>query len=272
MMIEPTLVLELAVLGLLTGYLAGLLGIGGGMLMGPFITLIMSARGLPPGLAVKVAIATSMSTIAFTSVSSLLAHHRRGAVRWDLVKGLAPGLVLGGALGSWQIFALLKGSTLAFIFALFITLSATQMLRNRKPQASRQMPGLGGQIAAGGVIGLLSSLVGAGGGFVSVPFMVAHNVAMVQALGTSAALGFPIALTTATGYALSGQGVAGLPPGSLGYIWLPALAVIASCSVWSAPQGAKMAHRLPVQQLKRIFAGILYLLAAYMLWQGLRAW
>lgn len=269
MELHPTLIVELAALGLATGYLAGLLGIGGGMLMGPFITLILSARGIPADLAVKMAIATSMSTIVFTSASSLLAHHRRGAVRWDIVKGLAPGIVIGGMLGSMQLFALLKGTTLAFIFAGFISLSATQMLRNKKPQASRRMPGLAGQIGAGSLIGFASSLVGAGGGFISVPFMVSHNVAMVQALGTSAALGFPIAFTTAIGYAISGQGVAGLPVGALGYIWLPALAIIASCSVLTAPQGAKIAHQLPVAQLKRIFAVLLYSLAAYMLWKGL---
>jgi uncharacterized membrane protein YfcA len=266
---EFQLVIELLTLGLITGFLAGLLGIGGGMLMGPFITLILSARGLPPDLAVKVAIATSMTTIVFTSLSSLYAHHRRGAVRWDIVKGLAPGLVLGGVLGSMQLFAILKGSTLALIFAAFIGLSATQMLRNKQPNPKRNMPGFAGKVAVGGMIGLASSLVGAGGGFLSVPFMVAHHVVMVQALGTSAALGFPIALSTALGYAIAGQDVAGLPPGTLGYIWLPALGLIASASVLTAPQGAKLAHKLPMLQLKRIFACILYLLAAYMLWKGL---
>jgi uncharacterized membrane protein YfcA len=268
-MIEPQLIVELAALGLATGFMAGLLGIGGGMLIGPFVTLIMSSRGVPADLAVKMAIATSMATIIFTSVSSVRAHHKRGAVRWDIVKGLAPGIVLGGALGSIGIFALLKGTTLALIFAAFIGFSATQMYLDRKPKPGREMPGLRGQIAAGGVIGLISGLVGAGGGFVSVPFMVAHNIAIINAVATSAALGFPIALANATGYAISGQGVAGLPAWSLGYIWLPALAVIASCSVLTAPWGAKMAHRLPVAQLKRVFASVLYVLAAYMLWKGL---
>jgi uncharacterized membrane protein YfcA len=268
-MIEPQLIVELAALGLATGFMAGLLGIGGGMLIGPFVTLIMSSRGVPADLAVKMAIATSMATIIFTSVSSVRAHHKRGAVRWDIVKGLAPGIVLGGALGSIGIFALLKGTTLALIFAAFIGFSATQMYLDKKPKPGREMPGLRGQIAAGGVIGLISGLVGAGGGFVSVPFMVAHNIAIINAVATSAALGFPIALANATGYAISGQGVAGLPAWSLGYIWLPALAVIASCSVLTAPWGAKMAHRLPVAQLKRVFASVLYVLAAYMLWKGL---
>jgi uncharacterized membrane protein YfcA len=120
------------------------------------------------------------------------------------------------------------------------------------------------------VIGLISGLVGAGGGFISVPFMMAHNVLIINAVATSAALGFPIAVANAVGYAVSGQGVAGLPDWSLGYIWLPALAVIASCSVFTAPLGAKQAHSMPVAKLKRVFAGVLYVLAAYMLWKGLR--
>ena len=270
MTLEPLLIIELAVLGLATGYAAGLLGIGGGMLIGPFVTLIMSARGAPADLAVKMAIATSMATIIFTSISSVRAHHQRGAVRWPIVKGLAPGIVLGGAIASVGVFSVLKGTTLALLFALFVGFSATQMFLDKKPKPSREMPGTGGQIAAGSVIGFLSGLVGAGGGFISVPFMVAHNISILNAVATSAALGFPIALANTVGYVVSGASVQGLPEWSLGYVWLPALAVIASCSVMTAPLGAKMAHRLPVAKLKRIFALVLYCLAAYMAYKGLR--
>jgi len=144
------------------------------------------------------------------------------------------------------------------------------MLLNKKPKPNREMPGTWGQVAAGSVIGFLSGLVGAGGGFISVPFMLAHNVAIINAVATSAALGFPIALANAVGYAISGAAVPSLPAWSLGYIWLPALAVIASCSVLTAPLGAQMAHKLPVDKLKRVFALILYSLAAYMALKGLR--
>ena len=267
---DPLLIIELATLGLCTGYMAGLLGVGGGMLISPFLTFILSARGLPADLAVKVAIATSMATIMFTSLSSVRAHHQHGAVRWDLVKSFAPGIVLGGMLASAGVFAVLKGSALAIFFALFVGFSATQMFLDKKPRPSRQLPGHAGRFGAGAVIGFLSGLVGAGGGFVSVPFMVAHNVAVLNAVATSAALGFPIAVANTTGYVVSGSGVANLPAGSLGYVWLPALAVIASCSVFTAPLGAGMAHRLPVAQLKRVFALVLYVLAAYMLYKGLR--
>lgn len=266
----PLLIVELAALGLVTGFLAGLLGVGGGMLIGPFMTLILSAQGVSADLAVKMAIATSMATIMFTSVSSVRAHHQRGAVRWNIVKGLAPGIVLGGAIAGAGVFALLKGTTLAIVFALFVSFSATQMFLDRKPRPGRQMPGTAGQLATGSLIGFLSGLVGAGGGFISVPFMVAHNVAIVNAVATSAALGFPIALANTVGYVVSGTAVAGLPSGALGYVWLPGLVVIASCSVLTAPLGARTAHRLPVAQLKRVFAVLLYSLAAYMLWKGLR--
>ena len=269
-MLDPLLIFELATLGLATGFLAGLLGIGGGMLIGPFMTIILSTTGIGADLAVKMAIATSMATIMFTSISSVRAHHKRGAVRWDIVKGLAPGIVLGGAIASAGVFALLKGTALAIFFALFVGFSATQMFLDKKPKPSRQMPGTAGQVAAGSLIGFLSGLVGAGGGFISVPFMVAHNISIINAVATSAALGFPIALANTVGYVVSGTSLPGLPPHSLGYVWLPALGVIACCSVLTAPWGAKMAHRLPVAKLKRVFALILYVLAAYMLWKGLQ--
>lgn len=271
MTFDPSIILELAVLGVATGFLAGLLGIGGGMIMVPFLTYLLGEQGVSPDLAVKMAIATSMATIIFTSVSSVRAHHKRGAVRWPLVKGLAPGIVLGSLIGSLGVFAFLKGSFLALFFACFVGFSATQMFLDKKPAPTRQVPGTVGLLGAGSFIGFLSGLVGAGGGFVSVPFMTWCNVAIHNAVATSAALGFPIALANVVGYIISGQNVANLPEYSFGYLWLPALVVIASCSVFMAPIGASAAHRLPVKQLKRVFASILYVLAAYMLYKGLSA-
>ncbi len=267
--LQPLLLAQLALLGVGTGFLAGLLGIGGGMLMVPFITLILSIRGVGPDLAVKMAIATSMATIIFTSISSVRAHHARRAVRWDIVRRLAPGIVVGSFIGSLGVFALLKGSWLAIFFGLFVGFSATQMFLDKKPKPTRQMPGPGGQFAAGGFIGFLSGLVGAGGGFISVPFMAWCNVAIHSAVATSAALGFPIAAANVIGYIVSGLRVENLPPASFGYIWLPGLVVIAICSFLTAPLGAKAAHALPVGKLKRVFASLLYALAAYMLYKGL---
>jgi uncharacterized membrane protein YfcA len=234
----------------------------------PFLTLLLSARGVASGVAVKMAIATSMATIVFTSVASVRAHHRRGAVRWDIVRSMAPGIVAGSLVASLGVFSLLKGNVLALIFGGFVLFSASQMLLDRKPAASRQMPGTLGRLGSGGFIGFLSGLVGAGGGFISVPFMTWCNVSIHNAVATSAAFGFPIAVTNVAGYVIAGQHASGLPGGSFGYLWLPALAVIATCSVLTAPMGARAAHAMPVGRLKRVFSAILLCLAAYMFYKG----
>jgi len=263
------LVVELLALGVVTGFLAGLLGIGGGMMMVPFLTLILSHRGVEPGHAVKMAIATSMATILFTSMSSVRAHQKHGAVRWDLLRGLAPGIVIGGLVAGAGVFALFKGRGLALFFAAFIGYSALQMLRDKKPKPGRQMPGWAGQTAVGGGIGLLSGLVGAGGAFMSVPFMTWCNVPIRQAVGTSAALGFPIALASTVGYVIAGWELPPALPGAFGYLYLPALLIIALASVTMAPIGARTAHRADVKKLKRLFAVLLMGLAGYMLYRGL---
>ncbi len=269
MNIELVLTGELLLLGSFTGFLAGLLGIGGGMMMVPFLTLILTHRGVSADMAVKMAIATAMSTIVFTSISSVFAHHKRGAVRWDLVRGLAPGIVLGGLISGAGAFVAMKGNWLAMVFAVFVTFSATQMLLNKKPAPSQKMPGTTGQFAVGAGIGFIAGLVGAGGAFISVPFMTRCNVSMHNAVATSAALGFPIALASTIGYVVGARDLPNQLPGSFGYLYLPALAAIALASVCLAPLGARAAHALNVVQLRRVFAVLLYLLAAYMLYKGL---
>lgn len=264
MYLEPLLIVELALLGLSTGFLAGLLGIGGGMLMVPFITFILTAKGFPADYTVKMAVATSLATICFTSLSSVHAHHRRGAVLWPVVRLLAPGIVLGSLLGA-QLAAAMPGKILSYVFAIFVAFSATQMLLNRKPEPSRTLPGPLGTFSMGGLIGLLSSLLGAGGAFVSVPFMTWCNVKIHDAVGTSAALGFPIALAGTLGYIWAGQGLPQMPPGSVGYLYLPGLVVISLASISMAPWGARTAHKMDIRPLKRAFALVLYVLAAYFL-------
>lgn len=266
--LPPLLVAELIALGLGAGFLAGLFGIGGGMLLVPFMTMILSHSGVDSNLAVKMAIATSMATILFTSLSSVRAHHARGAVRWPIVRGVAPGILLGGLLAGAGAFALLKGQVLAVGFGLFVSFSATQMLRGKKPAAHRQMPGWLGQSAAGTVIGFLSGLVGAGGGFVSVPFMTWCNVPIHNAVATSAALGVPVAVASTVGYVVGGWNMPPALPGAFGFLYLPALALIAIASVTMAPLGARAAHAMNVVQLKRAFAVLLYALAAYMLYKA----
>ncbi|PWF46778.1 sulfite exporter TauE/SafE family protein [Massilia glaciei] len=262
------LVLVLLLMGAAGGFAAGLLGIGGGMLLVPFITIIFTARQFAPELVVHMAIATSLATILFTSLSSVRAHHLHGAVLWPVAARLAPGIVLGAWLGPW-LAQQMDTATLALCFAGFVAFSATQMLRNARPRPGRELPGTPGMLGAGAVIGVLAGLVGAGGGFISVPFMGWCNVKLHNAVATSAALGFPIALAGTLSNIWFGWGDPRLPAHSLGYIYLPALLVIAVASVAMAPLGARAAHRMPVAKLKKIFALVLYALAVYMLWKGL---
>lgn len=264
---DAGLIIALLALGTMTGFAAGLLGIGGGMLLVPFITLLLTLNRFPEHLVVHMAIATSLATIMFTSVSSVRAHHKRGAVQWQIVALLAPGILIGSWIGPW-IGKQMDSTMLAAFFGVFVLVSATQMLLNKKPSATRELPQRPGMFAAGGAIGILSGLVGAGGGFISVPFMTWCNVKIHQAVATSAALGFPIALAGTLSNVYYGSGVQDLPSGSLGFIYLPALLVISLASVATAPLGARIAHKLPVTALRKIFSLMLYALAGYMLWKA----
>ena len=264
---DVTLILALLAMGTFGGFAAGLLGIGGGMILVPFITMIFTARGFAPELTIHMAIATSLATILFTSLSSVRAHHQHGAVLWPIVKLLAPGILVGSWIGPW-IGKQMDSTVLAAFFGVFVAFSATQMLIGKKPAAARELPAAPGMFAAGGFIGTLSGIVGAGGGFVSVPFMTWCGVRIHNAVATSAALGFPIALSGTVSNIYFGWGEAGLPDYSLGFIYLPALAIIVLASVSMAPVGARTAHRMPVRQLQKVFAVILYALAAYMFWKA----
>lgn len=263
--IDITFVVELLALGAVIGFLAGLLGVGGGMMMVPVLAWLLTQRGVASGPAVKIAIATSMATILFTSISSVRAHHRLGAVRWDIVRGLAPGIVVGGLVAGGGVFAVLKGQGLALVFSAFMVYSAAQMLLNKQPHPGRSMPGAVGQAAVGAGIGLIAGLLGAGGAFLSVPFMTWCNVPPRHAVGTSAAIGFPVALAATAGYVISGWGLPPALPGTVGYLYLPALAVVALASTSFAPFGARTAQRLDIVVLKRLFALLMIVLAVTML-------
>ena len=266
--IPPLLIAELLALGTVVGFLAGLLGVGGGMMMVPIMTLLLTQRGVPNGLAVKMAIATSMATILFTSLSSVRAHHRLGAVRWDIARRMAPGIVLGGLAAGAGAFTVLKGQGLALFFAVFIGWAAVKMLRDTKPGPGRDMPGALGTASVGAGIGFLSGLVGAGGAFLSVPFMTWCNVPPRHAVGTSAALGFPIALASTVGYVVAGWSLPSALPGAFGFLYLPALAIVSVASMTLAPLGARTAQRVNVVVLKRLFAVLLLALAASMLYRA----
>jgi uncharacterized membrane protein YfcA len=264
-----TLVAELLLLGVVVGFLAGLLGIGGGMMMVPIMTFLLSQRGVEASLAVKMAIATSGATILFTSLSSLSAHHRHGNVRWPLVARLVPGILAGGLAAGAGAVALLKGQVLGLVFAAFNVVMATRMLRGSDAAAGRALPGTAGLFGAGAGIGFMSGLLGAGGAFLSVPFMTWCSVPLREAVGTSAALGFPIAVAATIGYVIGGWDLLAALPGAFGYLYLPGIAIVSLASVTTAPLGARAAQRMPVRRLRRTFALLLLALAGYMAWKSL---
>jgi uncharacterized membrane protein YfcA len=254
-------------LGLFAGFAAGLLGIGGGLVMVPMLTMIFSAQNGPyVSEALHMALGTSMAAILFTSLSSLRAHHRHGAVIWRVVFQITPGIVVGTLLGA-LLASHVPVRPLAIFFALFVCLIAAQMILNLKPKAARELPGTPGVIVVGVGIGALSALVAIGGGALTVPFLTWCNVKVQNAIGTSSAVGCPIAIGGTLGYICNGWNNPLLPPNSLGYVFLPALLWMVPFSMLAAPLGARTTHRLPVAVLKRIFACLLIVLAARMLWK-----
>lgn len=247
------------------GFLAGLLGIGGGMTMVPVLAAMFTAQQLAPDHAVHLALGTGMASIMFTSSASVRAHHQLGGVDWALVRRMGPamavGTLLATALSGW-----VPQRVLALAFAVIVYGGATQLLLGRKPSAARTLPGPAALGAIGVLIGAVCGLVSAGGAFLTVPFMLFCGVAMTTAIGTGAALGVPVAIVGTLGYVWSGWKVPGLPPLAFGFVYGPALLAIVAGSVLTAPLGARAAHRLPVATLRRIFAGLLYILATKMLW------
>jgi uncharacterized protein len=253
-----------AVVGAVAGVLAGLFGIGGGLVIVPMLVYTFTWQGIDQNIIMQIALGTSMASIVFTAVSSFMAHHRRGAVDWWIVKRIALGVLIGTFAGSW-FAAQMSTDFLKVFFVLFLYVVAAQILLGKKPKPSREFPGAAGTFGAGNVIGIFSSLVGIGGGTLSVPFMMYNNVPVHRAIGTSAAIGFPIAVAGTAGYIVNGLSTAGLPGYSLGFVYLPALAGIAAASVLTAPLGVRLAHHLPVDRLKRVFAVLLFVVGTRML-------
>jgi uncharacterized membrane protein YfcA len=257
--------LTYVLLGLGSGFVAGLFGVGGGLTIVPILLLLFQAQGFADAQIMHLALGTAMATIVVTSISSMRAHHQQGGVRWDVFLGMAPGLVAGTLIGS--LFASrVPTDAMATVFTLIVYWASLQMLLDIKPKPTRQLPGRSGLMGVGGLIGGVSSLVAAGGGFLSVPFMVMCNVPIRQAVGTSAALGFPIAAAGVIGYIVGGWSLTDLPGPHLGFVYLPAFFGVVVSTIFMAPVGARVAHRLPVKQLKRTFGVMLALLASKMLW------
>jgi len=255
--------MEFAVIGVVAGYLAGLLGIGGGFVVVPALTLLFLRDSATAPWAIHIAVATSLATMLVTSLSSILAHHRRGAIRWPLVRSLAGGLVLGAMLGA-VIADALEGDALVRVFGGFAVLAGLQLILSRNPEGEKPLPGQPGVSLVGLIIGAVSSLIGIGGGALTGPWQMWHGVRAQNAVATSAACGYPIAAAGTISFIWLGyQG--GLPGQGLGYVNLPAFAGIALTSALAAPLGAATVHRLPARLVRRIFGVFLVLVGLRML-------
>lgn len=251
-------------LGAAVGFFAGLLGVGGGGIMVPILTSLFISLDFVQSQQVHMALGTSMAAIIVTAFASARSHQKHQAIVWPAVKTLSPGIVLG-TLGASFIAASVPSLPLAIFFSLFMAFVALQLILNIKPKPTRQLPGNLPLAGVGFAIGGISALVAIGGGSLTVPFLTWCNLKVQQAIGTSAAVGLPIAVSGTVGYVISGWHVADLPPWSLGYVYLPAVALISVVSFFTAPLGVKLAHRLPVSVLKKIFALLIMLLSAKML-------
>jgi len=251
-------------LGAFAGTIAGLLGVGGGLIIVPVLVFIFAGHQFPSEVIVHIAVGTSLASIVLTSISSTWAHHKHQAVIWPVFWRLVPGIVLGTFIGA-VIADLMNANSLRTFFGVFELLVATQMALNVKPAPHRQLPRVLGTTSAGTGIGAMSAIVGIGGGTLTVPFLVWCNTSMHKAVATSAACGLPIALAGTLAYMITGLNEVNLPTGTIGYLYWPAFMGIIITSMLFAPLGAKMAHRLPVDVLKKVFAVLLAALGIRML-------
>lgn len=251
-------------LGAVAGTVAGLLGVGGGIIVVPGLAFLLAGQTVPDDRLMQVAVGTSLATIVVTSLSSIRAHHARGAVRWPIIVRLTPGIVFGAALGA-LIADQLPTRQLAMLFGAFLVAVAIRLALPGQPAPHRKLPGTSRLTAWGAGIGTVSSLLGIGGGTLTVPLLTWCNVPLREAVGTSAAGGLPIALAGATSFAIAGWGTAGLPAGATGYVYWPAFLALAPTTVLFAPLGARLAHTLPTLLLRRLFAVFVLVVGVRML-------
>jgi uncharacterized protein len=243
-------------LGACAGVLAGLFGVGGGIIIVPVLVFSFTLQGFDSSVLTHLAVGTSLATIVFTSMLSVRAHHRMGAVQWPVFAWMTVGILIGAGLGSLTA-SYIAGPNLQKIIGVFAILVAIQMALDIKPKASHGVPGKGGLTAAGVVIGWASAIFGIGGGSLTVPFLTWRSLTMQQAVATSSACGFPIAVASAISFMILGWHDPLLPSHSLGFVYLPALVGIAVTSMFFARFGAKLAHKLSPRLLKRLFALLL---------------
>jgi hypothetical protein len=252
-------------LGLVAGLLAGLFGIGGGLVIVPVLAFVFKEQGYPPDITLLMAVATSLATIILTALSSVYAHHRLGAVVWQKVWRLSPMIMVGSGLGA-VVAERIPADTLRLILVAFLLYVGTQMAFQLKPKPGAAAPSLWLDGIAATIIGLMSAIVGIGGGTLTVPYLVYGNQPMRNAVAISSACGLPIAIAGTASYALLGWHATHLPDYSVGYVSLPAFAGVGLTSILTAPLGAKLANKLPAAHLKRYFSVLLWVMAAKLLW------
>lgn len=254
------LILTYLAVGAFAGLLAGLFGIGGGMVIVPVLVITFESLGFSNDVLTHMAVATSLASIVFTSISSVRTHHQKGAVDWPIVKLLSVGILLGAVLGVLTADAL-SGAGLQIVIGISALMMAAQMGLGLKPKPTRELPQAKGLGIAGTGIGWASALFGIGGGSLTVPFLTWCNHPMQRSVATAAACGFPIALVAAMANIVVGWGNPNLPSEAIGYVYWPALLGIVVTSVPFARFGAKLAHKLSAEKLKRLFAIMLVFVA-----------
>ncbi len=265
---DPALLAACTFIGLVAGVLGGMLGIGGGIVIVPALLMLFDARGLEPAIAAPLAVATSLGSIVFTSMAAAYAQIRRKAVEWTVVRRWALFLILGST-ASGQVAVLFPAGALPVFIGAFLTLAALVMFADWRPAPHRAFPGTVPGAGIGFGAGLVSGLAGIGGGNVIVPTLVYFNVPVLRAAATASTLGVPIATFGTLGYVLSGWNNPELPHATVGYLHLQAALAIVLLSVFGAPLGVAMAHRMPARLLKRTFAIVLIAAAARVLYSGL---
>lgn len=263
-MLEPEWILIFLLLGSFVGFMAGLLGIGGGGILVPILTSIFISHGIPVDNVVHLALGTSMASMVITTFSSFRSHNAKGGVVWKAVRGMVPGIIIG-TFSATFLASYLSSLFLGVFFALFMAFVSSQMFLNKKPKPSREVSGNMGLFAAGSGIGAISALVSIGGGSLTVPYLTWQNIEIKKAIGTSAAIGLPITIAGTIGYLVNGWNISSSDNYIFGYVYLPAVILISLTSFITAPYGAQLAHKLPVSILKKIFAVLLVCLSIKML-------
>ena len=258
-------ILTLLIAGAIAGTMAGLLGIGGGIIIVPVVSLILEAQGISTDIVIKVAVGTSLATIMVTAISSVYAHNRKGAVDWKIFKALTPWILLGTVAGT-IIVDRMPGEILYVAFILFLYAAATRLAIGNVV-GHHKLPGTPGMAIVGTINGTVSAMMGIGGGVINVPFLTYCSVPIKRAIATAASIGLPLATISAIGFAITGQNEAGIPAASIGYINMPIFASVVASSIVFAPLGARLAHTLPERTLNIFFSIFLFIMATSMAWR-----